>query len=419
MARIRTEGDFNATFTARYSTLATTYNCVSYFPDDQVPPENPLNTKSIRGPDPARYMMDDLTPGYFTKVKRGEILPVQDCLSRKSVPIGIREFGLSWVFSRTRPSNCQNGKSSYNRIATRVIGWPVAKPNLPDLLDPSVLVPDAIADFRSRIWDMGTFLAEFGKTADLLLQAGKRFSDRVERISAIVGKRHGGKRADASTFLAEFSSAWLEARYGWRILAYDIEALQEAYQHLARDTPHFRGSAKITESTTTFTDWLNVGNASYRCQLRWKCETTKVARAFCGGTHNIDLPARIDPLLTAYEVIPYSFVADWFFNIGANLEAYSPFAAGELIYVGTVAESVQHCVGEIRMEFPTDGPITKNELHFDGPLPTLQQKQYQRRRVNNPGIDVRFRTRLNAFKVADIAALILQRANPLRALARR
>lgn len=419
MARIRTEGSFTDTFTARYETIHASYGCRSSAPDDLVPPENPAITRTISGPDPARYMMDDLTPGYFTKVKRGEILPVQDCDSLTSIPIGIREFGLSWVLSQTRLTACPSGQRRYTRAATRVIGWPVAKPSLPKLLDPSVLVPDAIADFRSRIWDMGTFLAEFGKTADLLLQAGKRFSDRVEQISAIVGKRSGGKRASTSTFLAEFSSAWLEARYGWRILAYDIEALQEAYQHLARDTPHFRGSAKTSESTTTYTDWLNVGTTEYRCQFRWKCVTTKEARAFCGGTHNIDLPARIDPILTAYEVIPYSFVADWFLNIGANLEAYSPFAAGELIYVGTVAESVQNCVGEIRVEFPTDRVVTKNELHFDNPLPTLQQKQYQRRRVNNPGIDVRFRTRLNAFKVADIAALILQRSNPLRALVRR
>jgi hypothetical protein len=38
----------------------------------------------------------------------------------------------------------------------------------------------------------------------------------------------------------------------------------------------------------------------------------------------------IDPIVTAWEVVPFSFIADWFFNIGDNFAAYSPFASGTL-----------------------------------------------------------------------------------------
>jgi len=39
-----------------------------------------------------------------------------------------------------------------------------------------------------------------------------------------------------------------------------------------------------------------------------------------------------DPLVTAYEITPFTFILDWFLNLGQAIEAWSPFAGTEWKY---------------------------------------------------------------------------------------
>lgn len=421
MTRIRQRGNPNEIFYGKYGTSFTSYNCRTSPPPPSVCP-NPGNLGVVVGPKSHKVITDELTPGYFTKVKKGELLPVNPCTIRSSDSYGIEEYEHTWeVVAYDNRLPCTNGRR-YVTFCNVVKGFPVNLPPFPSLRDPAPLVPDAIADFRSKLWDVGTFAAEFGKTVELVNRAGIRFAEHSERIAKAVKLKRGGRgKQSAAEFMLAFSNAWLETRYGWRILAYDIEAAQEAYQTLNRTSPNFRGSSSDTSSETTFTPWFNPGTYSgLECWFRWQVTTEKRIRAFCGGVHNIDIPVSVDPIVTAYELIPYSFVADWFLNIGANLQAYSPFARGDLKYVGTVSDSTSICVAETRFNLSSDFQLIGNTFNWNGIVPHSVRRQYQRSRVVNPSFDFGFRPKLNKLKAIDAVALIATGlSRPLRVFARR
>jgi hypothetical protein len=117
-------------------------------------------------------------------------------------------------------------------------------------------------------------------------------------------------------------------------------------------------------------------------------------------------------LVTAWEVIPFSFVIDWFINIGQKIAFLSTQLGhhNDTTHYGVKVEL--EC--ESKSELLTPNPATSSCYVFDNSSATATVKStlIMRDRAS-PSFIPDFVLHLDAFKVADLIALILQ------ALARR
>lgn len=165
------------------------------------------------------------------------------------------------------------------------------------------------------------------------------FGNSVKLLKSMIKKRD--KLLSRGYTLARASSnAWLEYRYGWQPIALDIDTLvKEGMRYssnLNRRLVVRAGSANLGKFTSEFADragdagWspplLFTGRASSSFDLASSCgiffdvlnksEADKIAKII--GSRSPDL------LPTVWEKIPYSFVVDWFVNVGDWIQAIVP-----------------------------------------------------------------------------------------------
>jgi len=197
---------------------------------------------------------------------------------------------------------------------------------------------NAMGKTRSDQIMSGEILHDLSQTISMLRRP---FQGAVKHLTKIrkLAKQLSGK--SASSMLLASKNAWLEYRYGWKPLLLDANQVIKNV-HKARTLLHQRllvGRASVrgersSQRTLTHTvtdaplivswvvDLAGTGTQKIACSagVLYQCLTgnpsEKLAQDFRLGSDSL--------LQTAWEVIPFSFVADWFFNVGAWLEAIVP-----------------------------------------------------------------------------------------------
>ena len=186
-------------------------------------------------------------------------------------------------------------------------------------INPRHFVQLAAAKLYSRGWDAGTFLAELRKTVQLVHSAFSRFSKLMREFDEWFKKI---KRLKPDAVASSLLQQWLEARYGWRLLLYDIRDINnfiKNFDEKQRDRNKERVGALFT-----FEDDLSKYFPSGIVD-RYLTDTREVEINVRGRIIADFTPSRLilNPVTTGWEVVPYSFVIDWFFGIGTALEAMS------------------------------------------------------------------------------------------------
>lgn len=159
---------------------------------------------------------------------------------------------------------------------------------------------------------------EFRKTLDLLIGVKKRFAERLVHLLRSPSKKEGFKRA-----LNVTGDSWLEARYGWRPLIHDVDNIWEAFtSHFAfnkvyRDQ-YIVSSTDIYESPQAFAQ-IGAHDFQYHTEQRstTRAKTVILYRINPSFLNEIDHRFGLTSVLsTAWELVPFSFVVDWFLTIG-------------------------------------------------------------------------------------------------------
>ena len=173
--------------------------------------------------------------------------------------------------------------------------------------------------------NLAVSLAEAGKTADLILSVATRVTKAWRAFRR-------GRFRDVALLLnlspATIHRTWLEYKYGWMPLLMDIHGAAKALaqQHTGRP-PSFTVSnvselpidwKRVTTygayggGTATYTETLT---GSYKVRHKMRCE---VVNSRFSTAQQLGLT---NPLLLAWELIPFSFVFDWFVSVGDYLTA--------------------------------------------------------------------------------------------------
>jgi len=367
-------------------------------------------------------MTDEITPGYFAMRKTGEFLPINPLTSSKRRIVRSDTGKMEWdVTYYGNPAFT----SSYEGHVALSAYWHQSGfeyknfgGSIPSWSSENVLVTDALARARSKGFDVLTFMAEFRKTMNLVKQFRKRTLQRADRVSNHIERLSKGKRSQANLSpAAAFAETWLEARYGWRQIAFDLEAITEAFYKLKNSTsPLIRGYASETNVATNTYKTVSMSK-TVRMYEKYK---TGYSGGYAAYSHTqelhhetragvvlealIDDITSFDPLVTGWEVVPFSFIIDWFFNIDRIIAAYSPFASEQLkgAWVSLKATTVNKTVVT-----PGNGGSSNFDYTYSGsPSFELHTEKYTyERKLADPTAELAFRVNLDSLKVTDLASI--------------
>lgn len=195
-----------------------------------------------------------------------------------------------------------------------------------DSNDEIALLAKMTSSIRGHDFNAGIAGAEFHKTLDHMCGVAKsvfqlyhnvrtgNFQQALRSLGrSTAGTSQGNRKKLALTDLSDF---WLSIQYGWKPMLTDIyEAAKwlEQRSSAPRETRLSMGSSKVSNWTdsaheTRVYSWQK--RRQYR--LRWSEAPSEVRTL---GLTN--------PLSISWEVVPFSFVIDWFIPIGNYLDALS------------------------------------------------------------------------------------------------
>lgn len=266
----------------------------------------------------------------------------------------LSDTGVFWPTTHALDALCQ---------ATVAIGSPVSLLNANDQIK---LVQRLKEKHQGSDFNMSVFLGEGHQTLKLLADSAIRIAKSLWHLrkgdltgaarSLLQGTGrkpvvpyHGwtkGKHSFIDVNASSLASNWLELQYGWLPLLEDAKGAAELLAHRL-NIPFqttYRVSVKRELVTWQATD---LGSPTYPIVVGTRIRKSRrslVARVREKPTIP-KLLGLLDPAQVAWELLPFSFVADWFIPIGSWLEARG-FAQGlEGVFITTDKNSEEGIAG--------------------------------------------------------------------------
>jgi len=125
-----------------------------------------------------------------------------------------------------------------------------------------------------------------------------------------------------------FSSLWLELQYGWKPLLSDVRGAAEKIAQTYAFQKPFEVHAKAEHLSKRYNvKFRDAPTISTRTRMVFDASSSEKARVVLQYEMENDLAAALsttgitDPALLAWELLPYSFVVDWFLPVGNYLQA--------------------------------------------------------------------------------------------------
>lgn len=204
----------------------------------------------------------------------------------------------------------------------------------PDLNDQSITEALAkVADGKMQILES---IAEADQTIGMLYDTlmlayralkAVRNGDIKGLLKALgpqTSKKSGGRRKGGGGSSADL---WLQFQYGWKPLLSDVYAVAKLVEEGLRksgriysakaDVRRFEDVTSFRVKPRDFTIWKHEGEVSVFSQTKFYFKVTDPWIA------TLESCGVLNPALLAWNLIPYSFVVDWFLSIGTWLQTLS------------------------------------------------------------------------------------------------
>lgn len=209
-------------------------------------------------------------------------------------------------------------------------------------------VQGAAAKIYNSGFDASTFVAELGDLRKSWYGILDDFVNVNRKVLKQLPKRIKRNPRRALTYL---ENAYLELRYGWRPLMYDIQEFEDTIRNF--ETERTRWSERVGESYSFTESYTGRPKGVYWDNtVEWDNVTTDVYTVSIRGNVTCDVTLdkwRTNAAVTAWERVPYSFMVDWLFTVGQSLSASSLLAIARDLTssygVKITLDRRQDCVG--------------------------------------------------------------------------
>lgn len=264
-------------------------------------------------------------------------------------------------------------------------------------------VQTAAAKIYGSGFDALTFIAELSEIKSLFSGAIWRLLRRPASSIRTL-KQLGLRSRDIPKHFRTLSNEYLSVRYGWRPLFNDmfsILKLVETYNDKTKTRIRARSGNPMSVSNDTA-----INESEFEFYLRTVERNTKTEISV--NAHvvaDIEVPKlQFNLIQTGWEVIPLSFVIDWFVTVGKSISAAS-FLMHQSQYVASYGYKIKQSITENQYISGTkSGFISGYDKHTIAGSATLKV------RVPAPvPLTPSITVNLNTYKILDLVALMVQR----------
>jgi hypothetical protein len=188
----------------------------------------------------------------------------------------------------------------------------------------SKAITAAFAKVDASPWLALASVAEARKIVQLL------FDMFVEAGRIFRNLRRGQFRTALLRTSKDARKKWLAYRYGFRPLYYEVKNAVDALQTWSERPPRYTFRASSEDLITDTSERIHQGYSNF---LRFRRESKVEASAHAGVLCDMSMTSLdkirsgfgLDRVLeTAWELTPYSFIADWFANTGDVIASWTP-----------------------------------------------------------------------------------------------
>lgn len=374
-------------------------------------------------------VMDDfITPGFASFVKRGLIVnnPMSYTYEKYEwATSNLHQVQTLPVPSPNATTNDYNGHNGANMDR-----YVINDPNFRRLVDVNILDASKLAQLaaieaRKRVSPLHVqslvSLVELPKTVKLIADSVNTLrrlrrhvvSGNFDKAIAVFGTKRRPQVSRSTWLKQSVENRWLEFRYGWTPLVFEVQGVIKA---LSPDREFkTRGTARATVKDSANKVSYAFRDASWygRYNLRFVSQETIEVRAYCLYTADLKFQSARDFGLTelplaAWELVPFSFVVDWFVNVGDWLEALTPKLGVKILAEGYVIR--RECVNDRYVDSWTKQTVSGNSYDSSGSFFGSKDRLICRYRKRVPNLDVifnppPFNVRLSTKRVLDAIAL--------------
>lgn len=289
------------------------------------------NTGSVGN---SKIMKDYPHPGFHRRLRAGDIV-----MGDLILYVSERSYANGSIYSGIVPDTggyWSNAEGDFSALVERSSSI-TDPPNGGDLVTMGqIALAEAYARMNQSSLLSGEILNDLDSTVGMLRRPFEKSRTLLGKIYK-ARKRHLGKTAKSAAQAT--SNAWLEYRYGWKPILLDCETVVDQAQLLRRKVglQHLvarAGGQSVNSSTKSFVRqpmavepaWLASGSLNRTIEQRVGAGVLydSVSRTTAEQLNKMLGTRPSDLVATVWETIPYSFVADWFVNIGSWLQAVTP-----------------------------------------------------------------------------------------------
>lgn len=276
-----------------------------------------------------------VTPGYKTKKKFGD-LPVNPYF-RSVLELGDGELIAIRTEAPQEPYGTYRNDTEIKPLAA--YGWPAPIP----VADWNDLRNNLLGKVKESSWNAPVAMVEARKTIDMITVNVSRISSTYRALRqgklGLAMDTLGINQPPSARRLTRFdtaygtnpkgaaASAWLELQYGWKPLLFDVKNAAETLANRLHDPHSRRTTATVRKSISSVHkgDGVLIENSPRLLVNRRVDSQSKISVSV---TYELDYSASAatalgitNPALVAWELVPYSFVVDWFIPVGDFLNS--------------------------------------------------------------------------------------------------
>lgn len=297
------------------------------------------------------------------------------------------------------------------------------------LVDFESLNTKLVNKIKNADWQAPVFVAEARKTADMVLQTASSLRKVIQNLRrgnilpvfnelGLTENKRLRKRYNA-TYVKDpskaASNAWLQLQYGWVPLLSDAESAAKALASYVDDERHKTLTVRCAQKrdqyrTATFPF---AGQPCGNGELYFDVKDSDSVRYLVHYRVNEDLRALgqlgiLNPLAVVWELVPFSFVADWFIPIGDYISALD---------VGMRYQFVNGLMSRKRMSVGTLSEFKCDNASLEGGNPSWTRSDIYAQRMGSiptPSVEsLTFKADLSPKRLASGISLLRQQASRL------